>query len=98
MNYARIGKIWEQEIISRQSFVRDCTIGYTCINNIIEGECIQNKYIDWEQSINDISIKKYPYVFFRVYNQGSQFVLILNTTLNKGVHEKLLHFMRRLFA
>lgn len=98
MTYAGVQKIWEKELINHQSFKRDCTISYTYINNIIDGECIQNKYINWEQSTNELSVTKSTYTFFRVYNQGPQFVIILNTILNKGVHEKLLHFIQRLLT
>ena len=100
MSYSAISAIWEKQIIDRDYLLftnHPYPIVYTYINKMSEQEYIQNKYINWTSSINELHFGIDLGIFLRVYNLGSQFVVILNTTMNKGLHEKILNYMKKIF-
>lgn len=100
MSYTRLVEIWENEIINQRFMSprhQRYRLVYTYINKITEDEYIQNKYIDWDKSINEtlpensanVSGKK-KVAFLRVYNMGPHFVVMLSTQMKKKVHDLLL--------
>jgi hypothetical protein len=77
------------------------TVAYSYINKIIDNEYIQDKYINWEEAGHYCSwsrVSKRPVVFLRVYDLGSKFILILNTQLKKGLHQKLANDFKKIFG
>lgn len=74
-----------------------CTISYTYINKVMDGEYMQNKYLDWDNSTHKLNINKRPYMSLRAFNLGSQYALILNSCINVGFHEKLIQYFNRIF-
>lgn len=77
------------------------TVAYSYIHKIINNEYIQDKYINWEEARHYCSwsrVAKRPAVYLRVYDLGSKFILILNTQLKKGLHQKLAHDFKKIFG
>ena len=100
MSYAGVSKIWNEEIIDRKSLTfmaEPYPIIYTYINKIMQEDYVQNKYIDWNNSLNEVQYGKDVGIFLRVYNLGAKVVVILNTTMNKGLHQKLLAYINKVF-
>lgn len=101
MNYAALADIWQNEIINRSLLSpreQPYRIVYTYINKVAGDEYIQNKYIDWNQSANEINPGKKGVLFLRVYNLGSQFVVIFNSHMNKNLHEHLIQNLHELLV
>lgn len=99
MSYGGLADIWQHEIISRKILSlreQPYFIFYTYINKIVDQQYIQNKYIDWQQSKNELNARNKGVVFLRVYNMGSQFVVILDSHLKKNGHEDLLSCLHEL--
>lgn len=78
--------------IEKQAF----PIMYTYINTINKQEYIQNKYIDWERSINHHSYDVLG-AFLRVYNLNSQCAVILNSKMNEGLHDHIINYFKKVF-
>ena len=100
MSYAGISKIWNEEIIDRKSLTfmaEPYPIIYTYINKIVQEDYVQNKYIDWNNSLNEVQYSKDVGILLRVYNLGAKVIVILNTTMNKGLHQKLLAYINKVF-
>lgn len=91
MDYSSLMEIWRNEIISRPILnpnKQPYQIVYTYINKITDEEYIQNNYIDWNNS-TVINNRSKPGVYLRVYNMGSEFIVLLNSHLKKGMHNRL---------
>lgn len=99
MSYGGLAEIWQNEIINRKILSpreQPYLILYTYINKIVDNQYMQNKYIDWDRSKNELNSRKKGIVFLRVYNMGSQFVVILDSHLKKNGHADLLNRLQEL--
>lgn len=94
MNYGSLMEIWEKELIDRTVLIsreQPYILLYTYINKITDTQYIQDNYIDWSKSTNEIDEPKSKgFIFLRVYNMGSHFVVIFDSFLKKQMHERLL--------
>ncbi|MFT4059820.1 MAG: AMP-binding protein [Legionella sp.] len=91
-------ELWEDKVMEELllSLRKSCII-FTYINKVSGDEYIQDKYIDWDQTINKISYKKNQgMIFFRIYNMGSKFVVLVNTYMKKHTHAYLMSHFKKL--
>jgi hypothetical protein len=67
-------------------------VSFTYINNLLTYDSVQNKYIDWSKSMNQLHVgKTNPFLFLRVHDMGSQFILHVNARMKKGLLKKLIN-------
>lgn len=100
ISYTGVKEIWENELIPRDYLSATCQkykIFYTYINKITQDEYIQDKYIDWSKSTNDLSLlrsknlsRKSKVIIFRIYNMNSHFVVMLDSNIKKNMHDCLI--------
>lgn len=103
MSFASLQEIWDHEIIDRSILlpsIHRYKIMFTYINKLVDKEYIQNKYIDWDQSTNELYsgkskvYKNNAFVFFRIYNMGSHFIVSMNSQMKKNCHENMVNRLK----
>ncbi|MCW8451515.1 AMP-binding protein [Legionella quinlivanii] len=92
-NYTSYSRILENDLIPES--IVDATkqpymLVYTYINKLVRDSYTQNKYIDWDNSINWMNCEKIRIIFIRIYDMGDHFVFTLDTQMKTGLHECLL--------
>ncbi|VEG91825.1 AMP-binding protein [Legionella spiritensis] len=98
MSYGAITEIWQKEFIQQRILLpRDIPyiIVYTYINKIVDNDYVQNHYIDWLSSEQDVNFNKKGVIFLRVYNMGSYFVINMDSQMKKGLHNCLIEDLQK---
>jgi hypothetical protein len=100
MHYSAAAELWEKQIIERKYLFSgefSHMIAFSYVNKINEIDYIQNKFIDWNNSINEFYAPEKVGVHFRVANLDTQFLIVLTTTISQGLHEQILNYIHRIF-
>lgn len=100
-SYTAIQKIWDNQILDWETLGlsnQPYKIIFSYINKLVDDEYIQNNYIDWNKSTNNIYPGKKKVIFFRVYNMGPQFVVMVNSHMKKNSHQKLIQCLQDILS